>query len=78
MTTSLRFPARVGSPRWIGSLSALTATTAMSIDMSLPAQPTLMREFSVPSDRTQLTLSLFLLGYAVGQLIMGYISDAPT
>ncbi|WP_394828368.1 multidrug effflux MFS transporter [Pendulispora albinea] len=72
----LPFRALVGSPRWIGSLAALTGMTALSIDMSLPAQPTLMREFGVGSDRTQLTLSLFLLGYAIGQLIVGYVSDA--
>jgi len=35
-----------------------------------------MRVFGVGSDVTQLTLSLFLLGYAVGQLVVGTLSDA--
>ncbi|HWL87609.1 MAG TPA: MFS transporter, partial [Polyangiaceae bacterium] len=76
--SSLPWPprARIGSARWIGSLAAVTAVPALSIDMSLPAQPTLMRVFGVGSDVTQLTLSLFLLGYAVGQLVVGTLSDA--
>ncbi len=73
---SLPWRAQVGSARWIGSLAALTATSALSIDMSLPAQPTLGERFGVGSDQTQLTLSLYLLGYALGQLVMGYVSDA--
>jgi DHA1 family bicyclomycin/chloramphenicol resistance-like MFS transporter len=71
-----RFAARPGSARWIATLSALTGVTALSIDMSLPAQPTLGRAFHAGSDDTQLTLSLFLVGYAVGQLVSGSLSDA--
>ncbi|MFO0576555.1 MAG: multidrug effflux MFS transporter [Polyangia bacterium] len=62
--------------RWIFLLAALTATTALSIDMSLPAQPLIAREFGVSADIAQLTLSVFLLGFAAGQLVVGYLSDA--
>jgi len=54
----------------------LTGTTALSIDMSLPAQPTFVRELSVTPDVAQLTLGLFLAGFAVGQLVAGNLSDA--
>jgi DHA1 family bicyclomycin/chloramphenicol resistance-like MFS transporter len=70
-----RFFFRVGSRRWIVSLAALTATTALSIDMSLPAQPVLARVFAVDAGVAQLTLSLFLVGFACGQLVVGYLSD---
>lgn len=73
---ALPFAARVGSPRWVASLSALTGVTALSIDMSLPAQPALGAALHAGSDATQLTLSLFLLGFALGQLVTGYLSDA--
>lgn len=56
-------------------LAALTAVTALSIDMSLPAMPQLQRSFDAGVSPVQLTLSLFLAGFAVGQLICGPLSD---
>ncbi len=76
MTGGDRLRARIGSRRWVISLAALTGTTALSIDMSLPAQPTLVRELSVTPEVAQLTLGLFLAGYAIGQLVFGFLSDA--
>lgn len=49
---------------------------ALSVDMSLPAQPTLARTFGVSSETAQLTLSVFVFGFACAQLIVGYLSDA--
>jgi DHA1 family bicyclomycin/chloramphenicol resistance-like MFS transporter len=71
-----RYPTRVGSRRWIATLATLTATTALSVDTSLPAQPTFAREFEVSSEDAQLTLGVFLLGFAIAQLFVGYLSDA--
>lgn len=48
----------------------------MSIDMSLPAQPTLARTFGVDDETAALTLSGFLFGFAVAQIFVGYLSDA--
>jgi MFS transporter, DHA1 family, multidrug resistance protein len=76
MAGSIRAPSRVGSARWIATLAAMTAVTALSIDMSLPAQPTLAATFDVSSATAQLTLSVFLIGFACAQLITGYLSDA--
>lgn len=56
-------------------LAALTGLTALSIDMSLPAMPQLQRSFQAGASAVQLTLSLFLLGYALGQLLCGPLSD---
>jgi MFS transporter, DHA1 family, multidrug resistance protein len=76
MAGSIRAPSRIGSARWIATLAAMTAITALSIDMSLPAQPTLADTFDVPAATAQLTLSVFLIGFACAQLITGYLSDA--
>jgi DHA1 family bicyclomycin/chloramphenicol resistance-like MFS transporter len=64
-----------GSRGFVVLLGALTGVTALSVDMSLPAMPVLTRVFATTPDRTQLTLSLFLLGFAVGQLFYGPLSD---
>ncbi|HKU43482.1 MAG TPA: multidrug effflux MFS transporter [Polyangiales bacterium] len=71
-----RFQSRGGSPAWVLSLAALTGVTALSIDMSLPAQPAIARELGVASGTAQLTLSLFLIGFACSQIVFGTLSDA--
>ncbi len=53
----------------------MTAVTALSIDMSLPAQPALATAFGVSESTAQLTLSLFLIGFAAAQIVTGYLSD---
>jgi len=56
-------------------LGAMTALTALAIDMSLPALPALSAEFDASPERVQLTLSLFIIGYAGGQIFHGPLSD---
>lgn len=56
-------------------LAALTAITALSIDMSLPAMPGLAQSFHAGAASVQLTLSLFLVGYGAGQLVSGPLSE---
>jgi DHA1 family bicyclomycin/chloramphenicol resistance-like MFS transporter len=56
-------------------LAALTGLTALSIDMNLPAMPKLQEVFGESVSAVQLTLSLFLTGFAIGQLICGPFSD---
>lgn len=56
-------------------LAALTGLTALSIDMSLPAMPQLQASFGAGVGAVQLTLSLFLAGFAAGQLVCGVMAD---
>jgi DHA1 family bicyclomycin/chloramphenicol resistance-like MFS transporter len=56
-------------------LGALTAFPALSIDMYLPALPAMARDLGAPLGAAQTTLSLFLAGMAVGQLLYGPLSD---
>lgn len=71
-----RYASAVGSRRWILTLAALTALVALSIDISLPAQPTLARVFGVSAETAALNLSLFMLAFAGVQVVIGYVSDA--
>lgn len=59
----------------VALLSCLSAMAPFSIDMYLPALPTIADDFSVSAQRVQLTLSIFLLGFACGQLLYGVLSD---
>jgi DHA1 family bicyclomycin/chloramphenicol resistance-like MFS transporter len=56
-------------------LAALTGLTALSIDMSLPAMPQLQEIFGASVSSVQLTLSIFLAGFALGQVFCGPLSD---
>ena len=56
-------------------LGILTAFGSVSIDMYLPGLPAIGREFHADTAATQLTLSIFFIGLAVGQALYGPISD---
>jgi DHA1 family bicyclomycin/chloramphenicol resistance-like MFS transporter len=56
-------------------LAALTGLTALSIDMSLPAMPQFQETFQAGVSSVQLTLSIFLAGFALGQVFCGPLSD---
>lgn len=56
-------------------LAALTAFGPMSTDMYLPSLPELMRALGADVATAQLTLSVFVAGFALGQLIYGPLSD---
>ncbi|BCS55384.1 multidrug effflux MFS transporter [Geobacter sp. SVR] len=56
-------------------LGALTAFSAMSIDMYLPAFPQIARDLQVPLGTVQLSISAFLFGSAGGQLFYGPLAD---
>jgi MFS transporter, DHA1 family, multidrug resistance protein len=71
-----RYASEVGSRRWIITLASLTGLVALSIDMSLPAQPTLATTFHVSAEIAALNLSLFMIAFAGVQIFIGYISDA--
>ena len=56
-------------------LGMLAATGPLSIDMYLPSLPTIQTDLGASAAATQLSLSAFLIGYAMGQLLYGPISD---
>lgn len=57
-------------------LGALIALGPLTIDMYLPAFPALSAELGASESATQLTLTGMLAGLAVGQLVVGPLSDA--
>jgi DHA1 family bicyclomycin/chloramphenicol resistance-like MFS transporter len=66
-------PSRV---RMITILGALVALGPLTIDMYLPALPKIADDLSVSSSVAQLTLTGTLAGLALGQLIVGPLSDS--
>lgn len=60
---------------WIALLGALTALGPLSIDMYLPALPSMAKEFGVTTIDIATTLPAYFCGLALGQLIYGPVSD---
>ena len=56
-------------------LALLTAVGPMSVDLYLPSLPELGRVFGASVPQVQLTLSGYLLCFAIGQIVFGPISD---
>lgn len=56
-------------------LGSLSAFGPLSIDMYLPSLPKLTADLHTTASLTQLTLTAFLLGLALGQLVVGPLSD---
>ncbi|MBB1257873.1 multidrug effflux MFS transporter [Streptomyces alkaliterrae] len=56
-------------------LGSLTALPALSMDLYLPALPALGGELGGAASQVQLTLTTCLLGLAVGQIVVGPMSD---
>jgi MFS transporter, DHA1 family, multidrug resistance protein len=57
-------------------LGALVALGPLTIDMYLPALPSLATDLSTTSSAVQLTLTGTLVGLALGQLVIGPLSDS--
>ncbi len=56
-------------------LGALTALGPFTIDLYLPAFPVLQEDFRTSAAAIQLTLTGTMIGFALGQLIVGPLSD---
>lgn len=65
----------VGKRRFILVLGCLTGLAAVSIDMSLPAIPNMVRALSTTMPLGQQIVSWFMVGLALGTLPAGLISD---
>ncbi|MFT4158209.1 MAG: multidrug effflux MFS transporter [Microbacterium sp.] len=60
---------------YIVVLGALTALGPFTIDLYLPAFPILEKDFHTTSAAIQLTLTGTMIGFALGQLVVGPLSD---
>jgi len=66
---------RPGSLALTTLLAMLTGLGPLSMDMYLPSLPDIARVLQAPTARVQLTISSYLIGFAVGQVIYGPLSD---
>ncbi|MGQ0619140.1 MAG: Bcr/CflA family multidrug efflux MFS transporter [Panacagrimonas sp.] len=62
-------------PGWLILLGALTALGPLSIDMYLPSFPSIAQDMQVQRGAIERTLTVFLVGLALGQLGYGPLSD---
>ncbi|MFE9168212.1 multidrug effflux MFS transporter [Streptomyces kebangsaanensis] len=72
---ALRPPARRTSLLVTLILGGLTATPPLAMDTYLPALPEVTRSLHAPAATVQLTLTACLVGMALGQLVVGPMSD---
>jgi MFS transporter, DHA1 family, multidrug resistance protein len=56
-------------------LSALMAFASISTDLYLPAMPEMARSLHASDGAVELTISGFLVGFSLGQLVWGVLSD---
>lgn len=57
------------------ALAFLSATGPVSTDIFLPSLPAMRAAFNTDTSSVQLTLSIFMAGFAIGQIIFGPLSD---
>jgi MFS transporter, DHA1 family, multidrug resistance protein len=75
MTAQTRVP--IGFGEFVALMATLTALAAMSIDTVLPALPAIGASLGVErANDNQLVVSLFFLGFGLGQFFYGPLSDA--
>ncbi|MGW7537478.1 Bcr/CflA family multidrug efflux MFS transporter [Amycolatopsis sp. NPDC054798] len=65
-----------GKIRRLLVLGGLSAFGPLSIDMYLPALPRMAGDFQASDTTVQLTLTAFVIGLAVGQIVAGPLSDS--
>jgi DHA1 family bicyclomycin/chloramphenicol resistance-like MFS transporter len=61
---------------WISVLALISAIAPLATDMYLPSFPVLAAELGTTASNVQLTLTAFLVGLALGQLVIGPLSDS--
>lgn len=63
------------SRRFVLVLGLLTGVAALSVDMSLPSIPEMVRNLATTMPLGQQVISLFIFGVGVGQVPAGFMSD---
>jgi len=67
--------ARSAGTKLVLILGALTALGPLAIDMYLPSLPRIATDLAIDSGTVQLTLSVFMIGVAIGQAFYGPMVD---
>jgi DHA1 family bicyclomycin/chloramphenicol resistance-like MFS transporter len=66
----------MGFPEFVIVIASIMALNPLAMDMMLPAMPNIGTAFHITAaNRPQMVLSIFLLGFGVGQFVMGPLSD---
>src|SRR6266702_4039897 len=66
----------MGFPEFVIVIASIMALNPLAMDMMLPALPNISSAFHIAvANRPQMVLSTFLVGFGVGQFVMGPLSD---
>ena len=66
----------MGFPEFVVVIASIMALNPLAMDMMLPALPNIASAFNITiANRPQAVLSTFLIGFGVGQFVMGPLSD---
>jgi MFS transporter, DHA1 family, multidrug resistance protein len=66
----------MGFPEFVIVIASIMALNPLAMDMMLPALPNIASAFHISAaNRPQAILSTFLIGFGVGQFVMGPLSD---
>jgi len=66
----------MGFPEFVIVIASIMALNPLAMDMMLPALPNIASAFNITSvNRPQMVLSVFLVGFGLGQFVMGPLSD---
>jgi len=66
----------MGFPEFVVVIASIMALNPLAMDMMLPALPNIASAFHITiANRPQAVLSTFLIGFGIGQFVMGPLSD---
>src|SRR6202790_4481818 len=66
----------MGFPEFVVMIAAIMALNPLAMDMMLPPLPNIASAFHITdANRPQMVLSTFMIGFGVGQFVMGPLSD---
>src|ERR1700742_2496796 len=66
----------MGFPEFVVVIASIMALNPLAMDMMLPALPDIASAFHITeANRPQEVLSTFLIGFGIGQFVMGPLSD---
>lgn len=66
----------MGFPEFVVAIASIMALNPFAMDMMMPALPNIASTFQIPvPNRLQEVLSVFLIGFGLGQVVMGTLSD---